>query len=60
MGLVTDGDRACGVVQHRLADGAQQQAGEPAPAAGADDGELGLLGGLNEGLARHPPVVGQP
>ena len=43
---VGDADRAGGVIEHRLADRAEQHALQAAPAAVADDEQLGTGGGV--------------
>src|SRR3954453_3588412 len=53
-----DGDRATGVMEHSLTDRAEHQPGETAPPPGADDGELGAAGGLDQGPA--DPAVHEP
>ena len=52
--------RADGVLDQSLAGGAQQQAGEPAAAAGADDDHVMVIAGLGQrlhGVARHHGAV---
>jgi hypothetical protein len=46
-----DSDRAGGVVEYGLADGAEEEAGESAAASGADNDELCLAAGIDQCLA---------
>ena len=51
-GLPDDGDGALGVLQHRLADRAQQHPGQATAAARPDDHQLRVAGALREGVRR--------
>jgi hypothetical protein len=50
-GLADDGDRAVGVVNDTVADGAQNHAGEAPETAGTDDEKLRASGGIQERLS---------